>query len=89
MNGEMEDEISKIKKELIKTQIIGAPGMVLVGLGLYGVFVAKGNGFHPFFNNIDNCYAMIAVGGVIAAWETIKVTKLIKRQSELSKQAGT
>jgi hypothetical protein len=82
----MEDELKSIKKELIKTQIIGAPGMILVGLGLYGVFGAEGKAFHPFLNDLNNCYAMLAVGGAIALWEGIKVAQLTKRQSKLNKQ---
>ncbi len=82
----MEDELNSIRKELIKTQIIGAPGMILVGLGLYGAFGAKGNAFHPFLNDLNNCYAIFAVGGAIAVWEGIKVAQLTKRQSKLNKQ---
>ncbi|BFM18247.1 hypothetical protein R50073_44300 [Maricurvus nonylphenolicus] len=89
MQNRSEEELNNIKRELIKTQIIGAPGMILVALGLYGVFAANGNAFHPFLNSIDNCYTILAIGGAIALWETIKVTTLIKRQSELNKQLNT
>ncbi len=89
MKNKMEEEISNLKKELIRTKIIGVPGMVLVGLGFYGAFGAKGNAFHPFLNNTDNCYAILAIGGIIAVWETIKVVKLTKRQSVLNKQLNT
>ncbi|WP_233079844.1 hypothetical protein [Rheinheimera soli] len=82
----MEEELNSIRKELIRTQIIGAPGMILVGLGLYGAFGAKGNAFHPFLNDLNNCYTILAVGGAIAVWEAIKVAQLTKRQSKLNKQ---
>ena len=84
MKNPMEEKIEEIKKELIKIQIIGAPGMILVSLGLYGVFGARGNAFHPFPNSLENCYVVLAIGGVIALWEAIKVIELMKKQSELN-----
>lgn len=89
MTKKAEEEIAQLKKEIIKTKLIGAPGMIMVGLGLYGVFAAKGDAFHPFLNDPTNCYGILIVGAVITIWENIKVKKLTKRHWELSKELYT
>lgn len=76
------DEVSRINNELIKTQLIGAPGMVMVGLGLYGIG-AKGEAFHPLLNNMAVSLPLLAVGTVIAIWVTRKVGALSKRRMQL------
>lgn len=83
--SDYQEERNKLKKEYTQTQIIGAPGMILIGLGLYGVFGAKGNAFHPILNDLNTCYAMLAVGGVIAAWEAVTVFKISRKQAALDK----
>lgn len=79
----MEDKLESINKDLIKTKIIGAPGMIMVGLGMYGMFGAKGHAFHPLLNNTDFSYTLLIVGGVIAIWEAIKVISLSKEKAKL------
>ena len=57
-----QDELANIKKEMIKSQIIGAPGMILLFLGMYSLLCSKGDPIHPFFNSVENCYTVLAVG---------------------------
>jgi hypothetical protein len=89
MKDQLKVEVTNIKKEIIKTQIIGALGTILVGLGLYGVFGAQGNAFLLLLNELDNCYAILVVGGAIVVWEAIRILKLTRRQSEISRQLNT
>lgn len=78
-----DDEINCINKTLIKTQLIGAPGMIMVGLGLYGAFSAKGEVFHPLLDNMLVSFSLLAVGAAIAIWVTRKVGALSKRRAQL------
>ena len=45
-----EQRLKEIDREIVKVGIIDAPGTILVGLGLYGKFAARGEAFHPLLN---------------------------------------
>lgn len=83
MSNNVEEELKKLKKEFIKYQILGFPGTIFLGLGLYGVFGAKGNAFHPFLNDINNCYVLLGLGGVISIWELFHILRITRKQSKL------
>lgn len=89
MKNRVEEEINSINRELKRTQIIGVPGILLIGIAVHGIFAEPGKTLHPFLNDIGICYAMLAVGGAVAVWEVKKILRLTKRQSELNKMLGT
>ncbi len=80
----MDENVKNIDKELIKTQLIGAPGVIMIGLGAYGMFVAKGDGVHPAFDDMYFNYSLLCIGAVIAVWETVKITSLAKRRKKIT-----
>lgn len=88
MQNSLESELAAVKKAMIKTQIIGAPGMILIGLGMYGVFAAQGDAFIPLLNSESNCYILLAVGACIAVWEAVTVIKLARKQNALTQEIG-
>jgi hypothetical protein len=47
MTTDLERRLKGIDKKYVWVAIIDFPGSVLVGLGLYAIFVADGDIFHP------------------------------------------
>jgi len=84
---EKKQRIKEITSKMVKVQIFGAPGTILVGLALYGIFGANGNAFHPLLNNMDVVYGMFIVGGAIMVWEFIAYISLLKERNELTKSS--
>lgn len=82
----IEAELAEVKKEIVKVSLLGGPGSILLGLGIYGAFAANGNAFHPFLNSIENAYGMIALGGAITIWEVVKIVQLSKKKQGLTRQ---
>lgn len=71
---------SEFQKQLIKTQLIGAPGAMMLGLGLYGIFAARGEAFIDILNNRDVCMTLVVFGGALLVWETTAIVKLVTRR---------
>ena len=80
-----EAELNDIKKKIVKTQIIGAPGAILLGLGLYGIFGANGDAFHPLLNDKSIVNSLLIVGVAIELWQLYVLIPLFKKQSKLSR----
>jgi len=81
--------LESVNKELSKLKIIGYLSSVMLGLGLYGLFYADGNAFHPLLNNLNILYGLVTVGAAISIWETIVFIKLTKRKSKLIREENT
>lgn len=81
-----EQRIAEIEKELLKVSIIDAPGVLMLGLGLYGKFGADGNAFHPLLNNPDVYHGLLVVGAAIAAWCAYKFIRLSKEKLALERK---
>ena len=88
MHLNSEDRLKVIKKELIKVQVLEAPGAIMFGLGLYGKFGANGNAFHPFLNNPENINALLVIGVVILAWGGYKSFTLLRERENLKNKSG-
>ena len=81
-----EEEIKQLDKKLIMLNIIDAPAMILIGLGIFGKFGANPEGLHPLLANSEVTTAMLVVGGMFAAWCGLQVFKVAQRRSELQRQ---
>ncbi|MCW8933204.1 MAG: hypothetical protein OQK98_00635 [Gammaproteobacteria bacterium] len=81
-----EEELNIIKKEITKINIIGTPGAIFLGLGLYALFGAEGEPFHPILNNAKFVLMLLVVGSAIEIWQFTKLMPLFKKQSALNKQ---
>jgi hypothetical protein len=73
-----------VQKKMILVQLLGAPGTIMVGLALYGIFGAKGEAFWPPLNDTSVTYNMLGIGAMIIAWETFQTLKLAKLKKTLS-----
>lgn len=83
MNSNDEDELNSIKRKIIKASIIGSPGAILLGLGLYGMFGANGNAFHPLLNDNNIVNGLLFFGVAIELWQFYVLIPLYKRQAKL------
>ncbi|EMK5746233.1 hypothetical protein V9H53_004105 [Proteus mirabilis] len=86
MKTQLHAELAQVKRSLAITQLLGAPGILLIGLALYGLVIAEGDAFIQALNNPINCYLLIATGSAITLWEALKIIKLSKQQTQLLKQ---
>lgn len=84
-----EAELTDIKKKIIMTQIIGAPGIIFLGLGLYGMFAANGNAFHPLLNDKSIVNGLLIVGVAIELWQLYVIIPLFKKQAGLIRERST
>jgi hypothetical protein len=89
MNINKEDELKSIKKKIVKTQLIGTPGALLLGFGLYGMFGANGDAFHPLLNDESFVINILVVGAAIEIWQLYILIPLFKRQAKLVKNYNT
>jgi len=83
---EKQQQLKTISKKIIKVQILGAPGTILLGLALYAIFGAEGDAFHPLLNNMDVVYSMLIIGIVIMVWEFVTFISLVRKRAELTKE---
>ena len=79
MNTNNKEQLKNVKLQIVKINILGVPGAILLGLGLYGMFAANGNAFHPLLNDMNVVYGCLAVGGAIEVWQFIMVLPLLKK----------
>ena len=86
MSQDIKTELSHIKRKIIKTQLFGAPGAILIGLGLYGLFGANGDAFHPLLNNVVFVKNILVAGIVIEIWQLYVLIPLLKKHTFLYKQ---
>ena len=89
MNPNNEAELKHIKRRIILTQITGTPGAILLGIGLYGVFGAHGNAFHPLLNNKSVVAGLLVIGAAIEIWQFYVLIPLIKKQIKLLNKKNT
>lgn len=88
MKTQLEAELAGVKKSMLITQLIGLPGAVMLGLGIYGLFI-EGDKFLPFLDDSINCYGLLAVGALISMWEAMRVMQLSRRQSRIQSKLDT
>lgn len=82
------NDLENINKRLLKYHILGFPGVVLLGLGAYGI-IAKGDAFLSILNYENVCIGMIVLGACVAGWEATMVYPLLKKKGELKVQDDT
>jgi len=84
-----EEELSQIKSKIIKINIIGYPGLILLGLGFYGLFGAKGDAFHPMLNDMKVVYGFIAYGIASVIWEFTQLIPLYRKKEKINNEKNT
>ncbi len=80
--------IKEIERRIMLVGIIDAPGTIMVGLGLYGKFVANGDPFLPFLGNELVVNGMLGIGALIMGWGGFQVFKLSRQKACLLREAA-
>jgi len=86
MFANKQEELDYITKKIVKIQILGAPGTIMLGLAFYAIFGAQGDAFHPLLNDMNVVYSMLGLGVVITVWEFMTFWKLIKQKKKLQSE---
>jgi len=79
-----QEQLRDLKKQIVKIQILGSPGIILIALALYAIFVADGDAFIAILNNMLVVYILLALGVVIQLWEIARLVPLLKKMGELN-----
>ena len=88
MGTRKENERIEIRNGIIRMQIIGAIAALFLGLGIYGLYVAKGDAFHPLLNNYELVSAMLVVGIVLEIWHLSQLIPLLKQYAKFKQLSG-
>lgn len=68
------------QRALLKVAAIDGVASLLLGLGLYGKFAAKGNAFHPLLNDANTVNALLVLGGLGMMWGAYQVMTLRRQK---------
>ncbi len=86
MSSDEATELAALKKRIVKLQLMGMPGAICLGLGLYGLFGTDHGAFHPLLENRQVIVSLLVVGTIIEVWNLRAVLPLVKRKAELQQQ---
>lgn len=67
-----------ISKKMLRLALYEMPGTVLVALGLYGKFWARGDAFVAFLNDPQNVNLILTIGIVIWLYCWTEFIKLLR-----------
>lgn len=81
--------VSALKRKMVVTQILGAPGMLMIGLALHGIFGKEGSLIHPLLASDKVCLVLLVLGLTIAVWEAVVLIRVSKRLKQLSLESRT
>ena len=84
-----EQELKELNKQLILINVIDAPAMVLIGLGMFAKLAEDPGTLHPLLGNTSVTTGMLVVGGLIAAGCFAKLVPVIRRRNELLQELST
>ena len=79
------EELKQVNKEIVKLNIIGFPGAMLLGFGLYGLFEKNSSSLHPLFGHERFVYLLLIAGALIEIWQFVKILPLLKKRVLLTK----
>lgn len=89
MNSSDNEELKRTRKQINKIQIMGVPGAILIGLGLFGIFEASTNGPLSILSNKKVTYGILAVGIASEVWLSFVVIPLLKKHARLLRDRNT
>ena len=81
-----EEKIKDIEKKITMVGIIDMPGSIMLGLGLYAKFNAKGDVFHPLLKNQDVVDSMLVIGAIIVVIGGYKAFTLARDRARIQRE---
>ncbi|HEB59918.1 MAG TPA: hypothetical protein ENJ01_11895 [Gammaproteobacteria bacterium] len=73
----------EFRKKMLLINLAGLPGAIFLGLGLYGLFGANGNAFHPLLNDQDIVWGLLGIGGLLELVQFVTAIRLMRRRPRL------
>ena len=73
-----------IQKQLLKYQLFSTPAVILIGLGLYGLFGAEGDAFLPILDDQGVVYSFLGGGIALEIWVLLKIIPLVRHRNRPS-----
>jgi hypothetical membrane protein len=84
MNEMKTQQLREIQKEKIKAMITDIPGVVMVGVALFGIFGEPNNvSVLSFLENKNITYFMLAAGLISMSFHVVKILQLAKREQAI------
>lgn len=80
------EELKKLDKKMLKLNLIGFPGAVFLGLGLFGLFTETPSDLHSLLGHEKFVYLLIFTGALIEIWQFTKILPLLKKRTVLTKR---
>lgn len=81
-------ELEHAKKRLIFLQLAEAPGMIAIGLGLFGKFGNSPESLHPILANQTVANGLLVCGGALVIALLPMIIKTTMEIARLGKEAG-
>ena len=88
MQSNNEQRLEAIQQKMLLTAMLDVPATLLVGLALYGRFVASGDAFLPLLNNGGVTSFMLGFGAAMMAWTAYRLLSLARQRQSLQAPAG-
>ncbi len=85
MQAEREEKLKNYRRNFIRIQIIEAPGIIMLGLGVVSKFSETAP--FPALENPDLVNTMLVVGGCMALWGIYQSIKLQLERGRLLKES--
>ncbi|MDH5786497.1 MAG: hypothetical protein OEZ16_12940 [Chromatiales bacterium] len=86
MDNKIDAELKAVKKQIIKYQLMGAPGALFLGIGLYGLFIPDSGEVFSFLKDRVVVYTIFTSGVVIELWQLYVLFPLFKKQVKLTRE---
>lgn len=84
MNEMKTQQLREIQKEKIKAMITDIPGVLMVGVALFGIFGETNNvSVLSFLENKNITYFMLAAGLISMSFHVVKILQLAKREQAI------
>lgn len=84
MNEMKTQQLREIQKEKIKATITDIPGVVMVGVALFGIFGEPDKmSLLSFLENKNIAYFMLAAGLTSMSFHVVKILQLAKREQAI------
>lgn len=86
MSNQIDTELMAVKKQIIKYQLMGAPGALFLGIGLFGLLSEGSGEVLSFLKDKMVVYSIFGSGVVIELWQIYVLFPLFKKQVKLTRE---
>lgn len=73
--------LQDINKDILKTMLLGIPGILMLAVGLYGFFVEEPGALHPALEQSGLVIGLLGVGVVNWFWYSRTLLRLAREKA--------